>query len=445
MQDGKPIPSPRSPKIWQTIESIRNPFDLISRTRKECGDIFKIRIAGLGDCVFVCTPELASEMFKAPAAVLAGGEVSLKFSGYLLGENSLFTMDGDLHQERRRLIYPHLTGHSLMSQIGMMERITEEGVRRWLVGKPFCLLEEVDRFTLETIISIFLGPVSRETLEKFCKLSRDFFDKGMHSPLAIMKWLQWDLGYRSPWGRVLLMRKKLYDAWGDAVDSRFQEGDAQGGVLAHMVRKDKGRLSREALIHEMVTITFGAQEAMGKILAWTILGILGDSRIYQTVVEEIDSVLGGRPVEVEDLARLRYLDAAIKEGGRYRPLGPFTGIRVAKEDFYTDGYVVPRGMLICHAAAELVQDPIRFDKPREYNPENFYDKKIEAFRFNLFGGGAKMCIGKRFAEVQMKVALATLFQKVELSACQKQAEPVRHGLLYFPSNARVAVSKFRET
>ena len=49
-----------------------------------------------------------------------------------------------------------------------------------------------------------------------------------------------------------------------------------------------------------------------------------------------------------------------------------------------------------------------FEKPEEYNPRRWLsnEKGVSKFASLPFGFGAHMCIGKRIAELQLKMSLA---------------------------------------
>ena len=441
MEQSAALPRPTASAANQTWRFLKNPFDMLQATREECGDIFCLRILGFGDWVFVCSPELAREMFKAPDTQLAAGAVNYDFLGYLLGKDSFFNMDGDAHAHRRRLISPPLIGKQIFQQIDRIRDVTRRVLESWPEGEYFKLLPHTNGISLEIILKALLGELDDERLKRFAHLTHEFFEVGLRSPLVFLKPFQWNLGPWSPWGRVLRMRQELFDALYTEIDDRISgRQPVGGGVLGDLLSRDEDeKLSPEALVHEIVTIAFGAQEATGKILTWAMVGTLHNPQVLERAKAEIDEVLGDEPVGMEHLQKLPYLEAVINEAIRFRPLSPMAGIRLARSGAQLGGYPIPKGTMVSHCFTELSQDADRFPEPRKFDPDRFFEQKMEAYRFNPFGGGVRRCLGKRFAEMEMLVILATLLQRAEFEVASDGLEPVRRGLLFAPDNARVRV------
>ena len=101
---------------------------------------------------------------------------------------------------------------------------------------------------------------------------------------------------------------------------------------------------------------------------------------------------------------------------RLYPIG--LGIsRVAANSFEFAGYRIPAGteiliaMSVPHILPEYYPDPDRFDIDR-YRPERNEHKQIGAFA--LFGLGTHLCLGNRFAEVQIALNIATILHEADL-------------------------------
>jgi len=60
--DGLP-PGPRWPRAAQTAAWGLRPVELVRHCRERYGDLFTLRTLGLGDMVFVASPELIKEVF----------------------------------------------------------------------------------------------------------------------------------------------------------------------------------------------------------------------------------------------------------------------------------------------------------------------------------------------------------------------------------------------
>ena len=80
--------------LTQTRRFLLDPFDFIEEATERCGDIFSARLLGFGNWVFVGSPPLVREFFKAPDAPVVES----------LDQNQDQAVDHDAdieHQERR--------------------------------------------------------------------------------------------------------------------------------------------------------------------------------------------------------------------------------------------------------------------------------------------------------------------------------------------------------
>jgi cytochrome P450 len=61
-----------------------------------------------------------------------------------------------------------------------------------------------------------------------------------------------------------------------------------------------------------------------------------------------------------------------------------------------------------------------------------------------FGGGVRRCIGAAFAEMEMRVALAEILQRVSLRAASSQAERVaRRNVTFSPAKGTRVIATLR--
>ena len=65
-------------------------------------------------------------------------------------------------------------------------------------------------------------------------------------------------------------------------------------------------------------------------------------------------------------------------------------------------------------------DPDFFPEPEKFKPERFLKANAEElipYTFQAFSGGPRVCLGQRFAMVEMKICMAKLIQKFRIKTC----------------------------
>ncbi len=451
-----PPPCFPSPTPVQTWRFLKDPFALVREARQRHGDIFTLRLLGLGEWTFLASPALVRQMFKAPADVLVAGEINRAQLGFMLGLDATFPLDGEAHRRRQRLVHPHLNGRRIHNHIATMRNVALRALESWPERVPFPFLQRAHRMSLDVMIQSLLGTSDLERVNVLADLFERFAGTGLRSPLIAMPYLQIDLGRFSPWGRILEMRRQVVDSFAAEIARRIAEHDPTAEeetsniitALARARREDgEYELSQASLLDEVINLLFAGHETTGNVLAWVMETLHTHPEVLERLRRELDEVLGNEPIESDHLDRLPYLHAVVYETVRYRPLAPMAGVRLAKQPFEihdpatSRAWTLPQGAIVTQCFPEMARLPSLFARPDAFDPDHFLDsatseiapRRFEPFQWNPFGGGTRMCIGRGLAEIQLKVIVATLLQNAELRLAQPGARPKRNGLFFSPS------------
>jgi cytochrome P450 len=77
------------------------------------------------------------------------------------------------------------------------------------------------------------------------------------------------------------------------------------------------------------------------------------------------------------------------------------------------GYVIPKGCVLLLSPYVTHRDPRWFPEPEQFRPERWLTEDVDLpkFAYFPFGGGARVCIGERFAGMEGVLLLATIAQR----------------------------------
>jgi cytochrome P450 len=125
--------------------------------------------------------------------------------------------------------------------------------------------------------------------------------------------------------------------------------------------------------------------------------------------------LGSAAATPEDLPRLPFLDAVVKEVLRLYPSVWIIG-RQLTSPLSIGGYTLPAGVEVLANTFALHRDPRYFRDPEQFNPERWLDPSQTPPRYAYipFGLGPRSCIGSHFAKLEAALVLATLLQHVSV-------------------------------
>ncbi|XP_026725529.1 cytochrome P450 6B7-like [Trichoplusia ni] len=186
-------------------------------------------------------------------------------------------------------------------------------------------------------------------------------------------------------------------------------------------------IDSEFLISQCALFFGAGFETSSTSLMWTLFELAKNPEKQAKAIEEVDKYLQkhGNTLDHECIAETSYLEACVDEALRLYPvLGVLT--REATENYVLPtGLKIEKGMRVHLPLYKLHYNPDYFPDPLEYRPERFYgDEKrnIKPYTYMPFGEGPRVCIGMRFARMQMAAGLITIFKKyrVELAPNMKR-------------------------
>ena len=93
---------------------------------------------------------------------------------------------------------------------------------------------------------------------------------------------------------------------------------------------------------------------------------------------------------------------------------------MAVKDFEFDGYRIPAGTHVMHSSWTSHRLPDVFPDPDAFMPERFTPearRELPKGAYIPFGGGQRICIGKRFGQLVVK-AVATRSSSGSASSCE---------------------------
>ncbi|XP_072838854.2 cytochrome P450 3A29 isoform X1 [Pogona vitticeps] len=208
------------------------------------------------------------------------------------------------------------------------------------------------------------------------------------------------------------------------IDSQVSNGSHQ---INGAKNKYKG-LSDEEILAQATIFVFAGYEPTSNALSFLAYNLATHPDVQQKVQDEIDSVLPNKaPLTYDAIMQLEYLDMVMSESQRLYPLGGRIE-RVSKKDVEINGVTIPKDMVVMISPYVLHRDPDVWPEPEEFRPERFSKEnkdKIDPYTFLPFGAGPRNCIGMRFAQVTMKVAITVLLQRFSFRVCKETPIPLK--------------------
>ncbi|KAL4096785.1 hypothetical protein QTP88_021669 [Uroleucon formosanum] len=173
-------------------------------------------------------------------------------------------------------------------------------------------------------------------------------------------------------------------------------------------------------------------ETVSSTISYCLYELALNKSIQDRVREEIQLKMSKNYGQVnhEFLMELHYLDMVLAETLRkYPPL--ITLPRKASQNYQllNDSLIIEKGQKIIIPIYAIHHDSKYYPEPEKFIPERFSAEE-KAKRPNgtylPFGDGPRNCIGKRFAETEMKLAFVEMLTKFEVFPCEKTEIPLKY-------------------
>ncbi|KAL9697552.1 hypothetical protein quinque_000993 [Culex quinquefasciatus] len=173
------------------------------------------------------------------------------------------------------------------------------------------------------------------------------------------------------------------------------------------------KFSDDELVHHAITILCAATDTSSNSIGFTLLSLGMYPEVQQKVYEEVMRVYPTDESEFtpESLKQLEYMEMVIKETLRLFPVGPMI-LRQSVADSTIAGLFIPKGNMFgidifnMHRRKDIYGEDADQFNPERFSPERSKDRN--PFSFLAFSGGARGCIGIRFAMMSMKIMVACM-------------------------------------
>ncbi|KAG2320032.1 hypothetical protein Bca4012_053740 [Brassica carinata] len=133
-----------------------------------------------------------------------------------------------------------------------------------------------------------------------------------------------------------------------------------------------GELIDEEIVTLCSEIVSAGTDTSATTLEWALLNLVTDQNIQEKLYEEVVGVVGKNGVvEEDDVAKMPYLEAIVKETLRRHPPGHFLLSHAAVKDTELGGYDIPSGAYVEFYTAWVTENPEIWSDPGKFRPERF--------------------------------------------------------------------------
>ncbi|TVP62253.1 MAG: cytochrome P450 [Nodularia sp. (in: Bacteria)] len=429
-----------TPALLQTLQLIAQPTKFLDNCAAKYGDMFTLRVLGLKSppIVFFSHPQAINDCFSIPAKLLDFQKATHVFKP-LFGENSIVLQNERSHNRQRQLLMPPFHGHNLKIYGKLILKITEDTTKDWAFGTKFSMQKVMPNITLEIILQVVFGispGVRYQQLKTQLSSLLEDITKPWYSSLFFFPSLQKNLGVKSPWGNFIQRRKQIDKLiYTEIHERRWQNDETRTDILSLLMsaRDENGEeMTNAELRDQLVSLLLLGYETTAAVLTWAFYLIHTHPNIQHRLIQELKSL--NNTTNPEEITRLPYLNAVCQEILRIHPIALICTPRMLKDRVEIMGNKFSIGTVLVPCIYLAHRRDATYPEPQKFQPERFVQQKYSTYEYLPFGGGYRGCIGAAFSMYEMKLVLASLLTRFQLTLNnQRPVKPVRRGITIVPS------------
>ncbi|KAJ9595930.1 hypothetical protein L9F63_012877, partial [Diploptera punctata] len=442
-----PKPLPVLGNAWRFIPGLGDlhrvrEVNFIKELRKKYGDIIKISgIPGRSDIVLLFDADEIEKVFRNEGQWPIRDAIDFAAHYRLVTRKDIFQGVGGLvvtHGEtwqkfRTKVNQTMMQPRSTKLYVAPIDAVADDFVERIKILRddkqemPADFNNELYKWALESIVYIALDT-------RLGSLEKDLKPDSEPQKMIDSVQVQFETMYKLEMGLPIW---KIYNTktWKDFVKS----SDYFLEVSMKYINKAMKRLEtlpedpdRELTVLEKL-LARDPDPKTGIVMAMDMMGAGIDTTSYSSAIalyylaknqdkqqilfEEIIKHLPNKNGRItsDTLNQLKYLKACIKESMRITPIA-IGNIRQLVKDMVLGGYHVPKGVSVMMPIILLSNDEKYFPNADKFIPERWIknaspsNSKTHPFAIMPFGFGPRMCVGRRFAELEIETLLTKIIR-----------------------------------
>ena len=420
-------PGPQEFSFARTLQAARDPLPLLLGLYEEHGPIFSVRLLH-SPVIFMLGPEANHFVTVAHPENFHWRESSFGDLIPLLGDG-LLTIDDAYHDRAREIMMPAFHREQVSASVAAMVAEAAPAIERLRDGEVVDVYEWMRGLAMRIAMRALLGLDPDEAgkgaaaAEHF-ERALGFYGTDFH--LRLLR------GPGSPWSKMTRSRAVLDEiVYGEIAQRRVAADESRMDILSLLVgihdEAGEGFTDKE-IRDQVMTLMFAGHDTSTSTLTFMMHELAHHPDVLARLCAEQDEVLGDRTPGIEELEReMPYLEMVLDEVLRLYPPA-WIGPRRAVRDFEFGGHRVARGAYVNYCSWASHRLPEVFPEPEAFIPERFTRERKAALprgAYVPFGGGRRICIGKRFGQTEVKLVATMLLQRLRLDAMPGRTMTVR--------------------
>ncbi|CAG8601441.1 5004_t:CDS:1 [Funneliformis caledonium] len=181
-------------------------------------------------------------------------------------------------------------------------------------------------------------------------------------------------------------------------------------------------LNNDEISQNLLEAISGGIDTTANLLCFVVYHLCHYPNVLARLQKELDSIFGldQRMPTMEDLSKMYYTEAIFKECSRLVNTAKIT-LRASSSSDVIAGYEWPANTNFIAYLEGIHLNPVHWKDPYEFNPDRFIGTEPQKNTFLMFGGGVRLCPGRKLAIVEMKCLIALIYRNLDITLVDMNA------------------------
>jgi cytochrome P450 len=357
--------------------------------------------------------------------------VTSQVSAELGGLPNVFNAEGANWRNQRRMVMAGFAPKPINTYFPALVTVALRLQRRWdaaaAAGRAIDLSADLKRYTVDIIAGLAFGQ-DVNTLEAGENVIQQHLDQILpgiaRRSLSIIPYWRY---FKLPQDRKLerssaALKAAVFDVIAQA-RQRMQTNptlrDKPSNLLEAMIvaadQPDSG-VNNDTVAGNVSTMLLAGEDTTANTIAWLLHLLHRNPETLKKATEEVKRVAPNcAAFTIEQIDALSYVDAAIQEAMRLKPVGPFMPLEAVADTSVEDVFV-PKGTTVWCVLRHDSVDEKYFQNSRQFVPERWLEPTNNKHVSMPFGSGPRTCPGRYLAVLEIKIAVAMVLARYVVEA-----------------------------
>jgi len=464
-----PTPDGDYPVLRHTLEIIRAQKTgtfvdwALKYCRKYQGKPWYLRIIGKEPAVVVCCPEAFEDIQKTQFDAFDKSPFVSEAMYDVLGQG-IFAISGPLWQHQRKTASHLFTAQMMQYAMEVVvpekseelaKRLEEVSRKENEADRVVSMKRLLDLYTMDIFAKVGFdvdlhgveSDQNAELLDSFERTSMRILQR-IQQPMWVWKLKRWlNVGPEKQLAEdIKTLDDMIYGVISRSIEEKNRErADKSSRKDLITLFMEKSEVEYTKGIHTtmdlkmmrdfVVSFLAAGRETTATTMSWVILMLNRYPKVLERVRQELKEKLPGlatgamRVPTLEDMQQLVYLDATVRETLRLFPVVAVSGRSATRDVYLYEGTLIKAGTRVVmphYAMGRMATvwgpDVDEFKPERWIDPNTGKVKAVSPFKFSVFLGGPRVCMGMKFALAEVKISLAKMLSNFDFKTVKDPFE-----------------------